>query len=106
MARQEIKQRELNDNLLLRSKRVEHGLKKEAFEAKKQELEVIDVNFNLKTFQTEKRCAEERQSELNKELNDLQTKMSLLEGKISTINEELESDNYKGAYEKWYLFLW
>jgi len=73
----------------------------EAFEAKKKEMDVIDANFNIKTFQAERERTEAREADLKKELNEVQTRMSMLEGKIQTLSEELESDNYKGVYDKW-----
>ena len=81
LARHEIKERELNDNLNLRCKREEFDVKKKAYDNKKQEMDVIDVNFNMKTFQAEKEAAEERERQLKKEYQDMQTKMSLMEGK-------------------------
>lgn len=72
LARHEIKQRELTDNLALRDKRQEWEAKKKAYMTVKSKLDEIDANFNLKTFKAEKEMAEQNQAELLKELNEIQ----------------------------------
>ncbi len=62
---------------------------------------MLGADFNLHTFQAEKERAEEREATLKKDLNDVQTRLSMLEGKMQTLSEELESDNYKGVYDRW-----
>lgn len=76
LARHEIKQRELTDNLALRDKRQEWEAKKKAYLAVKGKLDEIDANFNLKTFKAEKEMAERNQAELMRELNEIQVSWS------------------------------
>ena len=101
LARHEIKQRELTDNLRLREKRSEYEAKQGLYAAKKEELNLIHGNFDLNAFRAEQAKAETRLNELNKEYNEIKTKMNIIEGKTQTINDELESDNYKNAMEKY-----
>jgi DNA repair protein RAD50 len=100
LARHDIKQRELNDNLKLREKRAEYEVKTKLYKEKKDELQFDDSNLDLKDFKNEQRKAEMKRDELQKEMSDIKTQMNNLQGRIDTIKSELELDNYQNALEK------
>ncbi|CAF0934284.1 unnamed protein product [Brachionus calyciflorus] len=100
IARHEIKQRELNDNLQLREKRRQYELKKEQLMKKTEELEVKD-KINLKDFKSEQNKLEKKRDDILKEISDIRTSMSTLEGRIQAVQEELNLDTIKNAMEKY-----
>nr|AGH55903.1 Rad50 [Brachionus manjavacas] len=99
IARQEIKQRELNDNLMLRQKRKLFDAK-EKQHAKKEELQLND-NTNLKDFKMEQEKLEKKRDDLHKEINEVASNINILEGRLQAINEELSLDTIKNAVEKY-----
>lgn len=101
IARHEIKQRELADNLRLREKRQEYELKKKQYSEKKDHLQLKDVNLDVKNFQAEQKNLEFKREELLKELNDVKTSLNQLDGRMQTVKEELSIDSYKNALEKY-----
>lgn len=101
IARHEIKQRELVDNLKLREKRQEYEIKNKQILVKKEELQIKDVSLDVKNFKNDQRKLEQKRDELLRELNEVKTSINNLEGRMQTIKEELSLDNYKNAWEKY-----
>ena len=101
LARYEMKQRELTDNLRLREKRQEYEVKDEAYKKKKEEIQMNDAKLDLKTFKADQARVEAKRDELNKEYNEIKTQMHTLEGKMEIIKEELEQKAHKNALEKY-----
>lgn len=101
MARYEIKQRELMDNLKLREKRVEYELKKDAYLKKREEIKLNDSKLDLSSFKAEQAKCEAKRDELTQEYNQIKTHMNIIEGKLHALKDELDHDAYKNALEKY-----
>ena len=101
IARHDLKQRELMDNLCLRDKRKEYEAKKQQYLKKQEELPVKDLKLTLENFKSEQKKCDAKREELLRELNEVRTNMHNLDGRIQTFKEELNLDNYKNALEKY-----
>jgi len=101
LARHEIKKRELQDNLALRQKGIEHKAKQEQYNAKKKELPVEDLDGTLESYRREQRKAQTKYDELTKEKINIKTKIHELDGFISAKQQELDQDVHKNALEKY-----
>jgi DNA repair protein RAD50 len=100
LARQDIKHRELNDNLKLREKRAEYTAKNKQYAEIKERLQLSDSSIDVKNFKNEQRRAELKRDELNKELSETKNAMLTLEGRLQAIREELALDTHKDALQK------
>jgi DNA repair protein RAD50 len=101
IARHDLKQRELMDNLCLREKRKEYEAKKQHYFKKQEELPIKDLKLTLDNFKSEQKKCDAKREELLRELNEVRTNMHNLDGRIQTFKEELNLDNYKNALEKY-----
>lgn len=101
LARQDLKRRELNDNLRLREKRAEYELKKKQYTSKLDEMNANGVNLDIKTFGQEQKRLEQKRDELRRELNDLRASESSLEGRAQAIRDELGLENHRNALQKY-----
>jgi DNA repair protein RAD50 len=101
LARFEIKQRQLYDNLKLREKRIEFDMVNKKFTEKKEELHLKDSDLDFSNFNTEQKKYETKRDELNKELNNIKTLINVLNGKLEQLNEEANIENYKNALEQY-----
>jgi DNA repair protein RAD50 len=98
---QEMKQRNLMDNLRLREKRAEYQSKLNEYKEKQDELKQKDIDIDFKNFKSEQAKLEAQRNELNKEYNEIQSSMNSLDGRLQTIREELSLESYKNATEKY-----
>jgi DNA repair protein RAD50 len=101
LARHELKQRELQDNLSLRQKGVEYRAKQDQLNKKKKELPVEDLDGTLDNYRREQKKTQHKLDELIKEKIDIKTKMHELDGFISAKQQELDQDVHKNAFEKY-----
>lgn len=100
IAKKQVKERELNDNLTLRQKRSVYEAKKEQYNRKLSELQINDkINFKDLKFELEK--LEKKREDLNREINEIASNMNILEGRLLSINEELALETIKNAMEKY-----
>lgn len=105
LARQDLKRRELSDNLRLREKRVEYESKKKQYTAKLDELNVDGKTIDLKTFSQEQRRLEQKRLELRRELAEVETNESVLKGRAQTLQDEMALENHQNARKKYLMGL-
>ena len=105
LARQELKKRELNDNLRLREKRSEHEAKKKQHAEKLDQVNARGVNVDLRTFNQEQKKLESQRDQLRRELNDVRTNELTLEGRLHAIRDEMALENHKNALQKYLVCL-
>lgn len=96
-SRQEIKNRELEDNRKLREKRVEYNAKLKQLE----ELEAKMDGINYKNIKIEKEKYEKKREELMKEKSTLKINLFNFEGILNTLKNEMDTDQYKNAYDNY-----
>ena len=101
LARYEIKQRQLTDNLKLREKRAEYDKINKKIKEKKDELNLNDENFDIMKFKNEQKKLEKAKDDLYDELNSLKTSISILNGKLQTLEEEANLETHKCALDKY-----
>jgi DNA repair protein RAD50 len=101
LARYEIKQRQLTDNLKLREKRAEYYTINEKLEEKKDQLNLNDENFDIMKFKNEQKKLEKTRDDFYDELNSLKTTINILNGKLQTLEEEANLETHKGALERY-----
>lgn len=105
LARQDLKRRELNDNLRLREKRAEYELKKKQHASKLEETNANGINLDIKTFGTEQKRLEQKRDELRRELNELMASESSLKGRAQAVRDELGLENHRNAMQKYLVCL-
>lgn len=100
IAKKEVKERELNDNLALRQKRSLYEAKKELYNRKLNELQIND-NIGFKELKIELEKLEKKREDLLREINEIASNMNILEGRLLSINEELALETIRNAMEKY-----
>jgi DNA repair protein RAD50 len=101
LARHEIKQRELTDNMRLREKRAEHDVVNQQYKQKMDELQLSSAELDLSNRAGEQKKLEKKRDEFHRELAETRTSINNLEGRLQTLKEELDLENYKSANEKY-----
>jgi DNA repair protein RAD50 len=100
LARYELKQRQLTDNLKLREKRAEYDKINQKLKEKKDELNMNDENFDLIKLKNEQKKLEKTRDDFYDELNSIKTSINILNGKIQTLEEEANLETHKSALDK------